>query len=75
MLKFLSSLFAVFHKVAELFQQERLIRAGRAEVIAEQAKETADVVHKADQVRDDVRDDLRDIVSTDGLPDDGFRRD
>lgn len=75
MLKFLSSLFAIFQKVAELFQQQRLLNAGRAEAIAEQTKETVDAISKADQVRDDVRRDLSGIVTTDSLPDDGFRRD
>lgn len=75
MVKFLTALFALFNKVAELFQQERLMRAGKAEAIAEQAKETADVTHKATIARDDVRRATADVVSTDGLPDDGFRRD
>lgn len=75
MLKILSSLFTLFQKFAEIFQQERLLRAGRAEAIAEQTKETVDAINKASEARDDVRSAVADVVSTDGLPDDGFRRD
>ena len=75
MLKLLSSLLAIFQKFAEIFQQERLLRAGRAEAIAQQTKETIDAINQANQARDDVRSSTADVISTDGLPDDGFRRD
>ena len=75
MIKLFSSLLALFNKVAELFQQQRLIEAGKAEAVAEQTKETVDVIRKAELARDDVRRDVDAVASTDGLPDDGFRRD
>lgn len=75
MLSLLSNLLKVILKFASIFQQTRQAQAGKAEVIAQQAKETADAIQKAEQARADVRASTDSIVSTDGLPDDGFRRD
>jgi hypothetical protein len=75
MLMILSNFFALLRKLAEIFQQTRLLNAGRAEAIAEQTKETTDAILKANEVRDSVHAANAGVVSTDGLPDDGFRRD
>lgn len=71
----IKSLLSLLSAVADMFRQRQMLDAGRAIEEAKDATTELDAVTRGTAARDATAHADRNVDTTDGLPDDGFRRD